>query len=110
MHNFLCRSRQEPQNHLAQVLKICFVVSSMTVETTGGLTVTRICCKVSENSFKLKMEIKGESEKKKEKQVVKNGVAIETLAKDEAFWHSTLKNLSKELISEMKLSETNVSK
>lgn len=56
------------------------------------------------------MEIKSEPEKKKDKQVVKNGVGDNTLAKNEAFWHSTLKNLSKELISEMKLSETNVSK
>lgn len=56
------------------------------------------------------MENKGESDKKKDKQVMKNGTANDTLVKDDAFWHSTLKNLSKELISEKKLAETNVSK
>lgn len=53
-----------------------------------------------------------ESEKKKDKQLVKNGSEFDILRKDEAFWQRAVKNLAaKEQISESKdeISE-NVSK
>lgn len=46
------------------------------------------------------MEQKSETEKKKDKQVVRNGAYLDTLQKDEAFWQRTVKTLAKGQISE----------
>lgn len=56
------------------------------------------------------MEQKSESEKKKDKQVLRNGTDPEILRKDEAFWQRTVKTLAKEQISETREFAENVSK
>jgi hypothetical protein len=57
------------------------------------------------------MELKSDSEKKKDKQLMRNGTDFDALRKDEAFWQRTVVSLAKEQISETKdeISE-NVSK
>lgn len=50
------------------------------------------------------MELKCDSEKKKEKLAAKNGADSDILRTDEAFWHKNVKNLAQisEQISESK--------